>query len=443
MIKPQQLFRFLVIQTIIMMIGLTVTSLANSGQNTKAPSITKDVMDDEDKKLTPLILPYAFYTESFEFIVGVGGGATGFQDGQAGVYGTVFTTTNSTTGAFLLGTDTRVPLGRRLFVDSIITYGWYAEVRDYISGNPDFPDEEAGSNDSSPENYVTSSGYDSWAEFNFKYILPWGNAGSSGISTYKLDHGLLVSGATGGEFWNPLKSGISFIEFQPFYRYRTFEFPTDVSSGSTNGFEFGFVHDNRDYPQNPSTGSIQRLNVTSDFGWFGSESWTVIKGGASKYISLGETEKFRQRVIALNLWVSDNISEEVQYTDEGERHLHRAPAYLGSSLGGFYQLRGYPQYRFSDKVAIYYGAEFRLIPDWNPLGRISVLKFFDIDWIQLVGILEAGRVDSHLSADSFYKDLHWDIGLGIRIMARKVVLRIDGAASDEGFSMWAMAGQAF
>jgi hypothetical protein len=29
-------------------------------------------------------------------------------------------------------------------------------------------------------------------------------------------------------------------------------------------------------------------------------------------------------------------------------------------------MRGYPFARFSDKAAIYYGAEYRVIPRWNP-----------------------------------------------------------------------------
>ena len=234
------------------------------------------------------------------------------------------------------------------------------------------------------------------------------------------------------------------MQVKPFYRNRSFEFTSQEETKSTNGVEFSVVHDNSDFPQNPSSGSSQRIKVARDFGWFNSmHSWTVVKGEFCKYFSLGETEKFRQRVVALNLWVSDNISSDSINTQEGAVFSHRAPSYMGSSLGGFYRLRGYPQNRFSDKTAVYYGVEVRLIPDWNPLRRVSFLKIFDIDWIQMVGFLEAGRVDDSWSSETFYSDLHWDAGVGIRLMARKVIGRFDMAFSEEGVTTLVMVGQSF
>jgi len=414
------------------------------GENSMPPGITEDIRRSDDKRLTHFLLPYVFYTESFEFTVGLAGGATGFQKGQAGIYATAFATTNSTSAVYVLGSDIQVPLGERLFVDPIISVGWFAMARDYVSGNPDFPDEEAGSNDSSPDNFVTSSGWDTWAEFRFKYILPMGHARGSAINTYTLKGGILVSGAIGGDIWNPLESGVTFFQIKPFYRYRTFDFDTGALAGSTNGVELSVVHDNRDFSQNPSKGSTQKITLAQDYGCFNSAgSWSVLKGKFSKYLSLGSAGNFRQRVVALNLWASDNVSRTETITSKGTVISHRAPLYMGSSLGGFYRLRAYPSYRFNDKVAIYYGAEIRLIPDWNPLGRVSLLDFFDIDWMQLVGLVEAGRVADQWSGEVFYNDLHWDAGIGIRFMARKVVVRLDTAFSNEGWSVVAMAGQAF
>lgn len=419
---------------------------AARGENSQPPNIIRDVKDADDIKLTHLVIPYAFYSESFELAIGIAGGATGFQSGQMGLYGTALTTTNGTTALYFMGTDIQVPIGNRLFFDSFLSVGWFAEQRDYVSGNPDFPNEQAGSNDSSADNFIVDSGWDNWAEFRFKYILPIGHARDSAINTNILDRGILVSGATGGDIWNPTRSGITFLQIKPFYRMRTFDFESeDISgSGDTNGAEFGLVYDNRDFSPNPSKGSVQRVSLARDFGWFDStNSWTVVKGKFSKYVSLGESKKFRQRVIALNLWAADTPGQEEELTPSGVEITNRAPPYMGASLGGFYRLRAYPQYRFHDKAAIYYGAEFRVIPEWNPFEEVKWLKFLDIDWWQLVGILEAGRVSSTWNLDTLYKDLHWDAGIGLRLMARKVVVRLDTVFSNEGWNMWVMAGQPF
>jgi outer membrane protein assembly factor BamA len=424
------------------MLALCITTSAFA-ENSMTPRIVRDINQIDEKKLTRFAIPYVFYAESLELTAGVCGGVTGLQKGQAGLYGTVFTSTNSSTAAYFLGTNLKLPLVERLFADPVLSAGWFAKKRDYISGAPDFAHEQAGSNDSDPENYIESSGHDNWAELKLKYILPMGHSRESAISIYNVDQGFLKSGATGGGEWQPFKNGVTFLQVKPFYRYRSFKFESQEEAKSTNGVEFALVHDNSDFPLNPSTGSSQRFKVARDFGWFNSmHSWTVVKGDFSKFFSLGETEKFRQRVIALNFWVSDNISSNFTNTQEGVVYSHRAPSYMGSSLGGFDRLRGYPQNRFSDKTAVYYGAEARLIPDWNPRS-IFFLKFFDINWIQLVGIFEAGRVDDSWSSETFYSDLHWDAGIGIRLMLKKVVGRLDMTFSEEGLTSWVMVGQAF
>ena len=84
-----------------------------------------------------------------------------------------------------------------------------------------------------------------------------------------------------------------------------------------------------------------------------------------KYFSLGETETFRQRVIALDAWTAFSPSWDAQSSGEID---NRPPAYTGATLGGLWKMRAYPAQRFSDKAAIYYGAEYRVIPKWNPFN---------------------------------------------------------------------------
>ncbi len=116
---------------------------------------------------------------------------------------------------------------------------------------------------------------------------------------------------------------------------------------------------------------------------------------------------------------------------------------MGASLGGFLRLRGYPLYRFQDEAAIYYGVEYRVIPHWNPLGKISWLRWLHIDWWQFVPFLEVGRVASEWDLQELHSDMKWDAGGGIRLMTAKVVVRADAAYSEEGWHIWVMVGQAF
>ena len=41
-----------------------------------------------------------------------------------------------------------MPFAQRLFLDAVVQAGYYRDAEIYTTGNPDFPDERAGSNDS-------------------------------------------------------------------------------------------------------------------------------------------------------------------------------------------------------------------------------------------------------------------------------------------------------
>ena len=55
----------------------------------------------------------------------------------------------------------------------------------------------------------------------------------------------------------------------------------------------------------------------------------------------------------------------------------------------------------------------------------------DIDWIQLVGFGELGRVAEEWKADTLHEDMKWTAGAGVRVMVNHLVVRFDMAASDE------------
>ena len=107
-------------------------------------------------------------------------------------------------------------------------------------------------------------------------------------------------------------------------------------------------------------------------------------------------------------------------------------------------MRGYPSQRFSDKAAIYYAAEMRFIPRWNPFnGWPWLQKHLGVRWLQFVPFVEIGRVAPEWNVKDLHEDMKWSAGLGLRLWAAGLVARIDSAVSDEGFEVQMMVAQPF
>jgi outer membrane protein assembly factor BamA len=257
-----------------------------------------------------------------------------------------------------------------------------------------------------------------------------------------MDQGLLKSGATGGTSWNPLASGKSYLELRPFYRSQQIDGDDVDEDIKTNGLDFSVFWDNRDFYANPSKGFGLRGKVSRDFGGFdSSNSWTNLEGELDLYIPLQLSDRFRQTVLALDYWTSYSPTWDKQ--PDGQI-TNRPPAYTGSTLGGIWRMRGYPSQRFNDTAAVYYSAELRIIPRWNPFdGWPWLQKYVGIQWLQFVPFVEVGRVAPEWNFNTLHSDMKWDVGLGIRAWAKGIVIRIDTAVSDEGAGVQMMVSQPF
>ena len=412
------------------------------------PNIVRDVEDEGDVKSTFFWLPYAFAAESLGLAYGVTAVSSGWPQEQVSMFSAVMGSSNDSYAVVFYGGNLQLPVGKRLFVDTTFSIGRYTTRRAYIGRNPDYPDERAGSNDSSQDDYIEEKGWDSFIQFRFKYVLPMGHGRDHIINTFRVKDGLLVSGAAGGHSWNPLESGRTMIEFMPFFREGTFDFEIEHSANNTSGFELALAFENTDFFPNPSKGYNLRLALSRDPDVSDSrDTWTFVEGEFSKYFSLGKSEKFRHRVLALNAWTAVTPTWEEEQTAAGVVVRNAPPYYMGANLGGFWRMKGYPQYRFHDKAAIYYSAEIRAIPRWQPLNRwihkIKLLRTIDVDWWQIVGFAELGRVAETWTPDELHSDMKWDLGVGFRFMIQKSVLRLDTAYSDEGWNVWAMVGHPF
>lgn len=387
-------------------------------------------------------IPFAIYTEELDTGIGMGFGWSGAQKGQASLYAAGLYTTNNSYGLFLRGS--KFQINSRLFLNATYVNGRYKVQRIYVRNNPDFPTEQGGTNDSSEGNFLAGPGRDTLFEPELYYILPIGDGHKNIIKTYMLTDGILSSPPSGGQTWNPLITGRSYIHFTPFYRSQKFNTATEKLRFNTNGIKLSFQYDNRDFPENPSTGSNQKFRVLSDFGWGdSSDSWTVIDFQYSKYFSLGESLFARQRVIALDFWTANTPTWQQIQQGASTVIRHRPPPYMGATLGGVNRLRSYPSERFNDKAAIYYSAEYRFTPRANPLGRISLLHWSKIDWWQFVGFIEMGRVAPQWQLKTLHKEMQQTLGFGLRAMALRSTVRLDVAFSDETWQIYAMVGHPF
>lgn len=392
-----------------------------------------------------LILPYVFPLDSMGTTAGVGGSVKGYGQEQMLIGGTVYGSSDSAYG-FILGVlDFKIPRTERFFFSAMGAIGYFPRQRAYSEKPNGYTGQRAGSNDSDKDDYVEASGDDNWWEMQLEYVLPMGSMKKSGMGTYNLKNGMLVSGATGGDHWNPLDSGVTVVVLRQFNRYQSYETEDGVIDGTIHPLELGLLYDNTDFQPNPSRGSRQYLAITQNLDWFGSKyNWTFLEFEASKYFSFGETDLARQRVLALNFWTGNSPTWTTQTDADGVTTISDRPPFLeGAKLGGFYRMRAYPNNRFNDKSVIYTTAEYRYIPRWNPIGEIPWLRWLSMDWMQFVGFVEGGRVAPDYTVNELFTDWKVDAGVGFRAMMAGDVVRFDIAASDEGASAWVMFGHPF
>ena len=402
------------------------------------------ILADRDGRSSPqtLSLPYAFYNESFGFAGAWVHALTGSPQPQSALLGTAMVGTKGSGMVALIGRDIRLPGTDRLFFDPVASVGFFSEIESYVNGNPDYANARAGINSSNPNNFIKGDGWDNYFRFRFKYILPTGWGKDDIVTTYRLDRGLPIDPPQPVSEWNPLISGKTYLETRPFYRNQQIDGEDGDEKAVTNGADLNVYWDNRDFFVNPSTGHSLKLGLSRDFGLFdSSNSWTFLQAEFDKYFSLGETDWFRQRVLAFDVWTGNTPTWQAQ---SGGRVDNRPPAYAGATLGGLWRMRGFPSQRFSDKAAIYYAAELRLIPDWNPFDHWPLIqKYLGVQWLQFVPFVELGRVAPEWDLNNLHSSMKWDVGLGLRAMAKGLVVRVDTAGSDEGVGVQMMVSQPF
>ena len=97
-------------------------------------------------------------------------------------------------------------------------------------------------------------------------------------------------------------------------------------------------------------------------------------------------------------------------------------------------MRGYPEERFNDRSAVYYGAEYRHKPDWNPLKDFGWLNRPNarVQWLQVVAGVDVGRVADEFDLGNLHSDMKVAGVLGLRAMVNTLVVRVDVGITEEG-----------
>lgn len=383
-----------------------------------------------------IVLPYFFSTETLGFGLGLAGSYAPKSQPESLYYGTAYATANGSWLGMLGGYNLKLPHVERFYMKPYMISRRDTHMRVYAE-NPQAPiDPPAGSNESAPDDYIEIDAYDGTISFEMNYILPWGHYRDQPIHTYVTQNGLLTENPSGAESINPLKSGKTSILFRPYYRK---QFTDDLELETLN-FTLGIEHDNRDFVPNPHRGYLVKANVSHDPDWLAeTRNWTSLEGEIDGYIPLPDTSWSRQQTLALSLWSAYSPS----YDSDPYSAAGRPPYYAGPTLGGLWRMRGYAAHRFHDKSAICYTAEYRVMPEWQPLGRIHTLDPLKARWWQIIGLVEVGRVAPEWNFKTLHSDMKYDVGIGLRGMFDQAIGRIDFVVSPEGMSVSVMMGQSF
>lgn len=170
---------------------------------------------------------------------------------------------------------------------------------------------------------------------------------------------------------------------------------------------FGQI-DYRDDPLGPKSGG----NYVSEYAWYRDQSlgafsfrrWDI---DVQQYIPF--FNKSRRLALRARMTATDRVSG------------NRVPFYLQPYLGGPDDLRGFRPFRFTDRNAVVYNAEYR----WEVFSGLDGALFCD-----------AGKVMPYLGRLGM-ADLEVSPGFGLRFNARnRTFMRLDVGFSHEGTNVW-------
>ncbi|NOH64543.1 BamA/TamA family outer membrane protein [Vibrio sp. RE88] len=357
-------------------------------------------------------LPFYFSTETLGNTFGIAGVAKGVGQPQAALFG------------MALYSDRDSYVGFLSALNYALSEQWLFSTQMYqaqFNDNPYYLGAQ-GDNDSDSKDKTITNGFEQNYQFEFKYLLPWGNVRQHGLRG-AFQPTRQVSTAS------PLESGVSSIALTPFYSSRELDVYSDTEKAT--GLEVKLDWDNRDSSRNPTRGSHTALDVT--FGadsWQSEDVWAKWEFQNSQYYALGPLgDVFDQQVLALDVYTADTPT----WDNCSGSQCARPPEQDQVRLGGLYRLRGYTGGRFHGRSAVHYSAEYRVIPEWQPLDDIPLINYYDLPWWQWVAFAEVGRVADEYNLKTLHSEMKWNVGGAVRFQVEGIVVRAEVArGADEG-----------
>ncbi|WP_078751009.1 BamA/TamA family outer membrane protein [Enterovibrio nigricans] len=377
------------------------------------------------KALDIEIVPFAFSTEVMGFSAGMAGLWKGAGQPQASLFAAGLGSSTGTWLSFIAANNYVLAADSRWLFGGQFYEADYKQF-DYYLGN-------AASNDSTFDDRIKLDSREAQHHLSVRYILPWGAAQENPIRA-----ALIPKRSVDGNV--PWNSGVSSIDFRPFYKAQNLtgvgaDIPSAFSDNSEVwGLETRFKWDNRDSTTNPTQGSLSEFIVTVDPGSDNRANWWKWEASQSWYWRLGEWEAMaKEQVFALNIYTADTPSWNNITHINGQAEFNRPPEFASVRLGGLYRLRSFQTGRFADRSALSYSMEYRVIPEWQPLGDVPVFNWYDVPWWQWVLFADVGRVADDYNLKTLHEDMKWSAGAGMRFQVEGIVVRSEMAwGSEEG-----------
>ncbi len=391
-----------------------------AGDSAKSESLYKEAIG----------APFLFSSEDWGMAFGGAGVVKGLIQPQMTLFGTVIGSSNGTKMGYLGLYNVMVPGLDHWQMDFSVLESSLAETNYFLPGNPNYPNEKPGSNDSSLENSVRTGGREQHYQAHFQYILPIGDGKDGALAAMAKKSRGYESSRT---YWNPLTTGITSLELQPYYKsQRLDEFQPENEADESAGIRLTLEYDNRNSSHLPTRGSRTSFTYTYDWGSEDRPDWSTVEFEFSKFFSLGSNDLMDQQVLALNAWVADTPTWNDTVTVNGEDVFRRPPSFAGINLGGWDKLRGYGSDRFYGRSAVSYSIEYRMMPKWQPLEDMPIIgPLYDIPWWQWTLFMDAGRVADDFDVQELHQDMKTSFGGGIRFRVEGVTVRTEIASGDE------------
>ena len=367
-------------------------------------------------------LPFYFSTETLGSTIGVAGVKKGVGQPQTVLFAMALYSDKDSYMGFLAAYNYALS-------DSLLFSGQMYQAQ--FNDSPYYLGQQ-GKNDTPRGDGTVTNGFEQHYQLEFKYLLPWGSVKQHGLFG-------VFQPIRDVSFAMPLESGVSSLILKPFFSSRELDVATQTEK--TTGFDLVMDWDNRDSTRNPTRGSHTSLGITIGADrWQSDELWTKWTFQNSQYYALGPLgDLFDQQVLAFDVYTADTPT----WNDCNGAQCARPPEQEQVRLGGLYRLRSYSVGRFHGRSAIHYSAEYRVLPDWQPLDDVPVINYYDLPWWQWVVFAEAGRVADEYNIKELHRDMKWSIGGAVRFQVEGIVVRTEVAKGADESIFRVMINQPF